>query len=146
MVTALLSGCGPGTRVAIEEITRGEVAGGTGSPYANFCSSVVTTLVWDQEYLDVVFKYWLPGALVPEVSFDERIALLSYSQGCPVNNNELYLDEVRHADDRLFVFTTLVVSEDGITDEAYRPYNLSYVDIPWDRYLIEVDANVVWPG
>ncbi len=140
-----LLGCGPGRPVAIEEITRGEVAGGNGSPYANLCSSVVTTLVWDQEYLDVTFKYWLPGASVPEVNFDDRIALLSYAQGCPVNNNELYIDEVRIDGDHVFVFTTLVVSEDGIDDETYRPYNLAYVDIPWERYLIEVDTNVVWP-
>jgi len=140
-----LSGCGPGTRVAIEEITRGEVAGGTSSPYANLCSSVVTTLVWDDEYLAVTFEYFLPGAPIPEVSFDDRIALLSYSQGCSVNNNELYLDEVRLDGDRVFVFTTLVVSDDGIDDETYRPYDLSYIDLPWDRYAIEVDVDVVWP-
>lgn len=140
-----LVGCGPGAPVEIEEITRGEVAGGNSSPYASFCSSVVTTLVWDDEYLGVTFEHDLPGAPIPEVSFDDRIALLSYSQGCSVDNNELFLDEVRLDGDRVFVFTTLVVSEDGHDDETYRPYNLAYVDIPWDRYLIEVDSNVVWP-
>ena len=141
------AGCGPGMIVDHEVITAGEANTGTSNRYSNSCAAVTTWLLRNEDSLTGYFEFYLPDQSIPEVEFEDRTVMLSFSQGCIIDGNELHLDQVRLDGDHLIVFETIEISDTGIEDGSFRPYTLSYIDLPWDTYYFYVDleVDIVWP-
>ena len=111
----------------------------------NCTRSVSSWLLYEEDHVVDLFQQHLPAAPIPEIEFDERIVMMSFSWGCLTAGNVLWIERAFIDSDLLLVQANIDVSNEGIEDSCYRPYNLTYVDVPIDGYYVEVDTDVIWP-
>lgn len=136
------TGCRPGTPVAIEEVTTGAAEVGWGTDVGNSCSALVAWLAYDEAELEELFATFIPGKEAPDVSFDTGIALLSFTDGCLVGDNELSVDAVYLLDETLEVFVTFVQADQAGGAGNFRPYNVTWLELPPDPYFVHTTLEI----
>jgi hypothetical protein len=135
-------GCAPGLAIDHEEILRSETNVDAASSESNACSALVVWLAFHEDNVESLFDYYLPEVDVPELQFHDRVLMLSFTEGCQGAGNELIVDEVYLNDGILEVYETLIHADPYGPSSGYRPYNLSWLDLPSGDFAVEAYVDI----